>query len=75
VRVCNFSGGTKNSISLAQLSDWCRARFGPHEVGSDPQPRPYDLPWVILDSTRAAKLWNWHPKTSLETIFSEISDG
>ena len=75
VRVCNFSGGTKNSISLAQLSDWCRARFGPHEVGSDPQPRPYDLPWVVLDSTRATKLWNWHHKTSLETIFSEISDG
>ena len=75
MRICNFSGGTKNSISLAQLSDWCRTRFGPHEVGSDPQPRPYDLPWVILDSTRATKLWNWHPKTSLESIFSEISDG
>jgi len=75
VRVCNFSGGTKNSCSLAQLSEWCRARFGPHEVASDPQPRPYDLPWVVLDSTRAAQLWNWHPETSLEKILAEISDG
>lgn len=75
VRISNFSGGTKNACSLAQLSDWCRARFGPHEVASDPHPRPYDLSWVILDSTRATKLWSWHPKTSLETIFSEISDG
>jgi hypothetical protein len=29
----------------------------------------------VLDSARAAQLWNWHPKTSLETVFSEISDG
>ena len=75
VRVCNFSGGTNNSCSLAQLSDWCCNRFGPHEVGSDPQPRPYDLPWVILDSTRAAQHWNWHPETPLEKILTEISDG
>jgi CDP-paratose 2-epimerase len=74
VRICNFSGGTKNSISLSQLSDWCRARFSPHEVGSDPQPRPYDLPWVVLDSTRAAKLWNWQVSTKCPMIFEEIAN-
>jgi CDP-paratose 2-epimerase len=74
LRVCNFSGGTKNSISLAQLSDWCRTRFGPHEVGSDPQPRPYDLPWVVLDSTRATKLWDWHASTPCPMIFEEIAN-
>jgi CDP-paratose 2-epimerase len=74
VRVCNFSGGTKNSISLAQLSEWCRARFGPHEVASNPQPRPYDLPWVVLDSTRAAQLWNWHFSTPCPMIFEEIAN-
>jgi len=56
VRICSFSGGIKNSISLTQLSNWCRARFGLHDIGSGPQPRPYDLAWVILDSTRAANL-------------------
>jgi len=74
VRVSNFSGGAKNSISLAQLSDWCRARFAPHDVGSDPQPRPYDLPWVVLDSTRATKLWNWHVSTPCPMIFEEIAN-
>jgi CDP-paratose 2-epimerase len=74
VRICNFSGGTKNSVSLAQLSDWCRARFGPHEVASDSQPRPYDLPWVVLDSTRAAKLWNWQVSTKCPMIFEEIAN-
>jgi CDP-paratose 2-epimerase len=59
---------------LAQLSDWCRARFGPHEVASDSQPRPYDLPWVVLDSTRAAKLWNWHAFTPCPMIFEEIAN-
>jgi CDP-paratose 2-epimerase len=72
--VSNFSGGAKNSISLAQLSDWCRARFGPHEVTSDSQPRPYDLPWVILDSTRATKLWNWHASIPCPMIFEEIAN-
>jgi len=74
VRVCNFSGGTKNSISLSQLSDWCRTRFGPHDIGSDPQPRPYDLPWVVLDSTRATKLWDWHASTPCPMIFEEIAN-
>ena len=74
VRICNFSGGAKNSISLSQLSDWCRARFGPHEVASDSQPRPYDLPWVILDSTRATQLWNWHVSTPCPMIFEEIAN-
>ena len=74
MRVCNFSGGTTNSISLAQLSDWCRTRFGPHDIGSDPQPRPYDLPWVVLDSTRAAKLWNWQVSTKCPMIFEEIAN-
>jgi CDP-paratose 2-epimerase len=73
MRICNFSGGAENSISLSQLSDWCRARFGPHEVASDPQPRPYDLPWVVLDSSRATQLWNWKAVTHLPTILEEIS--
>jgi CDP-paratose 2-epimerase len=74
VRICNLSGGAENSISSAQLSDWCRARFGPHEIGSDPQPRPYDLPWVILDSTRAVQLWNWHTSIPCPIIFEEIAN-
>lgn len=73
-RICNFGGGIQNSCSLAQLSAWCEKRFGARKVESDPKPRPYDLPWVVLDSSRAKKLWDWEIKTSLEQIFSEIAD-
>ena len=67
-RIYNFGGGPAGSCSLRQLSDWCTKRFGPREVGSDPQPRPVDLPWIVLDSRRAQKAWGWKAKTSLEEI-------
>jgi CDP-paratose 2-epimerase len=73
-RICNFGGGVGNSCSLAQLSEWCEKRFGARKVESDPKPRPYDLPWVVLDSSRAERLWGFEVKTSLEQIFKEIAD-
>lgn len=73
-RICNFGGGIENSCSLAQLSEWCEKRFGARKVESDPKPRPYDLPWVVLDSSRAERLWGFEVRTSLEQIFEEIAD-
>ncbi len=73
-RVLNVSGGVANSISLARLSDWCCQRFGPHTVSCDPQNRPYDVPWLVLDSSVADKEWNWRPTTPMETTLREIAD-
>jgi CDP-paratose 2-epimerase len=72
-RVANFSGGATNAMSLAQLTDWCDARFGKHTVTSDANPRPFDIPWMVLDSSLAAKLWNWSPKISLPQVLDEIA--
>ena len=72
-RIVNLGGGTTNSMSLAQLSTWCGARFGTHEVTSDPTPRPFDLPWLVMDSRLAAKTWDWKPTIPLETILDEIA--
>jgi CDP-paratose 2-epimerase len=72
-RIANFSGGTANSISLAQLTAWCDARLGRHPIGSDANPRPFDIPWLVLDSSLAAKEWNWAPKISLENVLDEIA--
>ena len=72
-RICNFGGGVGNSCSLRQLSEWCEKRLGPRKVEADPKPRPYDLPWVVMDSTRAGKLWEWKVQTSMEKIFDEIA--
>jgi CDP-paratose 2-epimerase len=71
--IANFGGGTANSMSLRQLSDWCAKRFGQHSVGRSEEERPFDLPWLVLDCARAEKEWQWKPQTSLEEILEEIA--
>ena len=71
--VLNVSGGTKSSFSLAQLSAWCERRFGPHAVSPDPAPRPFDVPWMVLDSSKAAARWEWQPQIGVESILEEIA--
>ncbi|MEO0054695.1 MAG: hypothetical protein RLZZ50_642, partial [Verrucomicrobiota bacterium] len=72
--VLNIAGGASQAMSLRQLGAWCRERLGPHDVASDPAPRPYDLPWVVLDCTRAASAWGWSPRTPLASILEEIAN-
>ena len=72
-RIANFSGGVKNSLSLAQLTDWCDARFGRHAVASEAAPRPFDIPWMVLDSSLAEKTWDWSPKILLPQVLEEIA--
>ena len=69
----NFGGGVENSMSLAQLSEWCAARFGPHQIESDPKPRPFDVPWLVLDWRGAAERWQWKPQKRLPGILEEIA--
>ncbi|NTU59941.1 MAG: CDP-tyvelose epimerase, partial [Deltaproteobacteria bacterium] len=73
LRAVNLSGGAANTMSLAQLSAWCRHRFGPHEVGSDPVERPFDVPWMVLDPGKARELWGWEPQTPLLDVLEEIA--
>jgi len=72
--VINLSGGLAAAKSLAQLSDWCRQRWGDRSVVADHQPRPYDLPWVVLDHSLATTTWGWRPAIGLEQILSGIAD-
>jgi len=68
----NLSGGVENSMSLAQLSRWCEGELGPHTVQPETQPRPFDIPWMILDSARAARDWDWRPATPIALVLEEI---
>jgi CDP-paratose 2-epimerase len=73
-RPINVGGGVENSLSLARLSEWCAARFGPRSVERDPQERQFDVPWLILNATSAKELWDWYPVTPLEDILNEIAN-
>jgi CDP-paratose 2-epimerase len=72
-RLANVTGGAPSAMSLRQLTAWCDAKFGPHPVASDATPRPFDLPWVVLDSAKAARLWSWQPQTPTPAILEEIA--
>jgi len=71
--ILNVSGGVESAISLAELSAWCSDRFGPHQVGADTNPRPFDIPWMVLDSSAVKQAWEWAPCTSYDTILEEIA--
>ena len=69
----NVSGGQENSMSLAQLTDWCNERFGTHVPLGDGSDRPYDVPWLVLDSAQARNAFDWRPSIGMEAILEEIA--
>jgi len=71
--VVNVGGGVSNSMSLRNLSAWCENRFGPRKVGADPEPRPFDLPWIVLDCTLAGDAWEWRPSIGIEQTLDDIA--
>jgi CDP-paratose 2-epimerase len=72
-RIFNFGGGPANTFSLLQLSRWCAERFGGCKIEADLAPRPFDIPWMVMDSSRADKFWGWRSRTKLTEIFDEIA--
>ncbi len=72
-RIANVSGGAASAMSLKQLSEWCAQRFGPHQVVSDGTMRPFDIAWIVLDSTKASRLWPWQPTLKTTAILEEIA--
>ena len=72
-RTINVSGGISSATSLRQLSAWCANRLGPHSPEASPEERPFDLPWVVLDSEAAQNSWQWSPTRGASVIFEEIT--
>ena len=62
-------------MSLAQLSDWCTDRFGARPVTNNPKPRPYDVPWLVMDCAQAKRVWDWEVGTPLLDVLDEIGRG
>jgi CDP-paratose 2-epimerase len=69
----NVGGGRDNAMSLAQLTAWCDERFGSHVPVADHRARPFDIPWIVMDSRRATRDFGWQPKRSLVSILEEIA--
>ena len=74
VTTFNVGGGRGNAMSLAQLTSWCAERFGKHSVESDPTPRSFDVPWLVMDNRETTAQFNWRPKRDLPSILDEIAN-
>lgn len=72
-RVYTAGGGPANTMSLAQLTAWCNERFGRHVPAVDLAERMYDIPWVAMDNTGAAKDFGWRIEMALPTILEGIA--
>jgi CDP-paratose 2-epimerase len=76
----NVSGGIESAFSLEELHEWCLRRWGSDRFGAAcelqriDQPRPYDAPWIVLDSNKARQTWNWEPLRDRLSIWEEIAE-
>jgi len=71
--IFHVAGGSNNAMSLAQLTAWCDERFGRHPAVSNSAIRPFDVPWVVMDSTKARQAFGWEPEITLPQILDEIA--
>lgn len=71
--IYNAGGGAENAMSLAQLTAWCDCRFGPHRPEPDLRPRPFDIPWLVMDCHRIHADFGWKPERNLASILDEIA--
>ncbi|HTR39726.1 MAG TPA: NAD-dependent epimerase/dehydratase family protein [Bryobacteraceae bacterium] len=72
-RVYTVGGGKNNAFSLAGLTAWCDTRFRPHQPEADLRPRPFDVPWLVMDSRDARRDFGWQPEIEMSCIFEQIA--
>jgi CDP-paratose 2-epimerase len=72
-RIYTAGGGSDNSMSLAQITAWCDARFGPRAVQPDLRERPYDIPWMVMDNSDCRHDFSWQPETPIAGLLEEIA--
>lgn len=73
-RIYTAGGSFSNTMSLAQLTNWCDDRFGRHKPAVDLAPRVYDIPWVAMDNSDASMDFNWTVNIPLQGILDEIAE-
>ncbi len=73
-RPFNVSGGSESLFSLKQMSAWAAEHWGEHEVGVQAEDRLFDIPWVVLDSSRCQAAWDWRPEISTVEVLERIAD-
>lgn len=71
-KTVNLSGGIENSMSLYQLTKWCKENIVKNKIDKSKEIRPFDIPWIVLDYTQANMIWDWSPAKSIFDIMDEL---
>lgn len=66
-------GGPANALSLAGLTTWCDRRFSAHAPQPDTRDRPYDIPWMVMDSRDAEADFGWTPRIGMPELLEGIA--
>ena len=67
----NVGGGRANSVSLAELTDLCRARADASiPIGSEPRTSDADVPYYVTDNAAVTAATRLDARASLSRPFS-----
>lgn len=72
-QIFNVSGGADHSFSLLELTEFCQELTGIRvPIKKDPKPRPNDIPYCVLDSTKARTVFKWAPRKNLTETVTDV---
>ena len=74
--IYNLGGGIKNSMSLKQLTQWCKENVSDddsHVLTSD-EVRPFDIPVFAMNTEKAKERWDFKVTISIDKTLEEIRD-
>ena len=72
-RVFNVGGGSDHSVSLAELTELCRARSGRTlAIRNDPQTAAADVPYYVSDNADVMAATGWTPTRTIEAVLDDV---
>lgn len=72
-KIINAGGGLASSMSLMELNDYCKHKFGFEKtIRSEVETRPFDLPYYVTDNSEVKKHWDWQPEQKGIEILDDI---
>lgn len=71
--VFHAGGSSVCNLSLREATELCADLTGHRvEVGSDPENRPADVPWLMMDNTATTAAFDWTPRRDARTTLADI---
>jgi CDP-paratose 2-epimerase len=69
----NVGGGMENSVSLRELTEFCRELSGNRvQIGRIVETRDADIPFYVSDCTAVHKAADWKPQRTLSVVLENV---